>query len=1056
MAPTLDASLVKTQIPSSSTFSFKAPLPPSASSSSTPASPLKQRRVSLALPSNSPRLVQAWSFRDDTGIDAHAATSSSSSSPAELPEKRGKMRKISAVVDDDDHALILEKKPRKKWTTEETQMLVDGCNRHGVGNWKTILSDPTLHFDNRSPVDLKDRFRTYFPDAYKQHYPNARTHLSSKIRSTLPDGTPLFEKTRSKRRRPFTEEEDRALKAGYEKHGTVWAAIVRDPVFLEQGRRSTDLRDRFRNAFPELYQAAGYKPRAGAGGKKKVDTPGTSMSAPPVGIKGAGRVRRAATDDQLGVRSSGAGPMRSRRRAQTSQGLLRGGTKSVPQSTAPSEDEESEDEDSGDMDGLFKRPRTPVLVSDVSTRGGSPKKGFGTIRGSASNNDAFPFLADDDDEMELVSLDDPLTAFLTSGNNSNSSVPPPPPISASTSIDEMDLQHHEMHPWSSGIDTPTHSHHAWSTPGPGSPTSSHMSNGDYMMNHSGHSSPFAQRNAIGGHNSSNMIGKSAWDAQDWFSPNPRLGAAGADSSGNSTSSASSYIDDSHISPSHPSHPLSPSPFSFHLNHGVLDRYDLFPSLSSLGGNGHDFSSEVGVGETHSTFSDEMWQPSSGGFRGFTHHSNYAGDLIFGARTHQPISQQGYYGGSFGGFGLGGNGGAGSGLGLTGMGVSGVGGVGTGQGAIHPMQLHTPALPGIDEIELAGITLNDTLDDEAMDDAVLRKDESSQTSPQKYSSGIDDPTHDDPSKFSLDDLVHLELSHELHSTPPATPLLSHSHSLPQQSHGRPLGTRRSSAGQYFAHSNGMGGMHGRSISVPPSEARMSRPVNPNGDHPVFLSQEPQHEPAQEHTSPVPPPPSAFPPHLLMSSVSTSGTNTNLANLNFHLNASGNLAPGDMYDLPFLDLHYYGHPSTPGATAMGMNVDGAAEARQGLALDLASPSGYTASAAFHPQSHQSISTSTSTSNSTSVSTSNSMNSLSSVSSLASASSTSTSPSTNNALSGMGKIRFGNGGTIRARNHQRGQSAVCRPQDLMLMSDGSGNANSSSGDNKRKRVSWDGAPV
>ena len=105
------------------------------------------------------------------------------------------------------------------------------------------------------------RFRTYYPDAYRQHYPNAKTHLSTKVRSALPDGTSIFEKTRSKKRRPFTEEEDRALKAGYDKHGTVWATIVKDPIFQAQNRRSTDLRDRFRNAFPDLYQAAGYKPR---------------------------------------------------------------------------------------------------------------------------------------------------------------------------------------------------------------------------------------------------------------------------------------------------------------------------------------------------------------------------------------------------------------------------------------------------------------------------------------------------------------------------------------------------------------------------------------------------------------------------------------------------------------------------------------------------------------------------------------------------------------------------------------------------------------------------
>lgn len=70
----------------------------------------------------------------------------------------------------------MEKKQRKKWTAEETDMLVKGCNKvrstlhdtrvasspltsqWGVGNWKAILNDPDFVFDNRSPVDLKDRY----------------------------------------------------------------------------------------------------------------------------------------------------------------------------------------------------------------------------------------------------------------------------------------------------------------------------------------------------------------------------------------------------------------------------------------------------------------------------------------------------------------------------------------------------------------------------------------------------------------------------------------------------------------------------------------------------------------------------------------------------------------------------------------------------------------------------------------------------------------------------------------------------------------------------------
>ncbi|KAF9039969.1 hypothetical protein BJ165DRAFT_1416421 [Panaeolus papilionaceus] len=145
-----------------------------------------------------------------------------------------------------------EKKPRKKWTEEETNELIRGCQKHGVGNWKTILQDKSLKFCERTAVDLKDRFRTRFPDAYKDHYPNARTHLSSKVRSIQPDGTQLFTKMRNKKRRPFTPEEDAALKAGYEQHGTLWAVIARMSIFVLSGRKSTDLRDRFRNAYPDL------------------------------------------------------------------------------------------------------------------------------------------------------------------------------------------------------------------------------------------------------------------------------------------------------------------------------------------------------------------------------------------------------------------------------------------------------------------------------------------------------------------------------------------------------------------------------------------------------------------------------------------------------------------------------------------------------------------------------------------------------------------------------------------------------------------------------------
>jgi hypothetical protein len=71
-----------------------------------------------------------------------------------------------------------------------------------------MLKDPTLKFDSRSAVDLKDRsadprppsscahsrprsFRTYFPDAYKQHYPNAQFYRTQSQSQSPPRLAPV-------------------------------------------------------------------------------------------------------------------------------------------------------------------------------------------------------------------------------------------------------------------------------------------------------------------------------------------------------------------------------------------------------------------------------------------------------------------------------------------------------------------------------------------------------------------------------------------------------------------------------------------------------------------------------------------------------------------------------------------------------------------------------------------------------------------------------------------------------------------------------------------------
>ena len=72
--------------------------------------PKAVRRVSLATPEASEREVPAFKFRDDTSL------------PSPSEERRGKVRRLASPIPQ-------EKKARKKWTMEETQMLVEGCNR---------------------------------------------------------------------------------------------------------------------------------------------------------------------------------------------------------------------------------------------------------------------------------------------------------------------------------------------------------------------------------------------------------------------------------------------------------------------------------------------------------------------------------------------------------------------------------------------------------------------------------------------------------------------------------------------------------------------------------------------------------------------------------------------------------------------------------------------------------------------------------------------------------------------------------------------------------------
>ena len=719
-----------------------------------------------------------------------------------------------------------------------------------------VLGDITLKFFFCTTYSLSlfislPRFRTYFPDAYKQHYPNAKTHLSSRIRASLPDGKSLFEKTRSKKRRPFTEEEDRALRAGYEKHGTLWAQIVKDPIFQEQKRRSTDLRDRFRNAFPDLYEAAGYKPRPMSKKKRIVD---------PVSPL------RAATDDQIpSVRL--VGPAR-RKRANTNEGLFRRGTKSVPQSATNSGDETSGDEMDGDL--LDVRP-----------------SGTGKRRASQPLPMVFRDVVMSDGEYSQ-----PIGPALPP-NPTTASAPPPPPShppatapdiapSSSQISDLTDSSQSQM--W---CPTPADPNQQWSGTNPGSPTSSHVSNSETFMEN------FLPR--------PNMIGKSAWVAQDWFSANPRLGQY----TSQGLSNDGSIYGGGGLSPT-PS-----SPFSLNtLSHGVFDRYDLVPTSFP-----HDFSSEVGFGDTHSAFSDPDMLTTSN-FRGFTHHSNYAGDLIFGTRSHQPQQHFEY------------------GVGGTGLGLSGI---------QAPLQVPGGHLQGIDDIGLNAITLQDTSIDLGYDTNA-----EGALSPHEGDSPDHVPGSGYVSPHFVDPTDPLAAGMSQHSTPPATPIMSF----------RTARTTTINAGNTTAQN--------RSLSVPPSEHRPTISYHRQTSDQSNVAGKMAGAPARnsmgtfEHITSVQPhqlhqfgsaPGRDSNCHLNMPSIHAQlGTGTNVAGNSNGGSTSSSLADalkpqsmGEAENLAFLDLHNYGNFSghhgmgTPsyGNSGTGTSTFGYPMERQGQAqaLDLA---------------------------------------------------------------------------------------------------------------------------
>ncbi|CAJ2504538.1 Uu.00g119320.m01.CDS01 [Anthostomella pinea] len=199
-------------------------------------------------------------------------------------------------------------KPRRKWSEEETNHLLLGVSKHGVGKWTDILEDPEYKFSERTAGDLKDRFRTCCPDELRAKYA-ARGEAQVQKQATAKagrrpkkglmsenilneaeeeaetenvqyvhndsDSTPKQRKSRAHRkkmedlaelgikgpfrkshrreRRPFSDQDDREILEGFELYGPQWTKIQRDARFNLSTRQPTDLRDRLRNKYPEKF-----------------------------------------------------------------------------------------------------------------------------------------------------------------------------------------------------------------------------------------------------------------------------------------------------------------------------------------------------------------------------------------------------------------------------------------------------------------------------------------------------------------------------------------------------------------------------------------------------------------------------------------------------------------------------------------------------------------------------------------------------------------------------------------------------------------------------------
>jgi hypothetical protein len=206
-----------------------------------------------------------------------------------LPEAKRRNDKTSRLVKEikdvyrgvKDVLLIIDGKPVKnEYTMSELIDLLRGVGHWGMGNWTKILNDKRYTFYCRSALDLKDRFRVSCPQYYPSRLKKADTTPSKdevvdvRIRSQsnrrgkeVEYFTPQdlkrygikvpFSESGRRGRHDYTKQEDADILDGFHKHNGSWAAIKKDPKYKLDSRTATDIRDRMRNEYTELYVASG-------------------------------------------------------------------------------------------------------------------------------------------------------------------------------------------------------------------------------------------------------------------------------------------------------------------------------------------------------------------------------------------------------------------------------------------------------------------------------------------------------------------------------------------------------------------------------------------------------------------------------------------------------------------------------------------------------------------------------------------------------------------------------------------------------------------------------